>query len=116
MEKVKNEEKKDGWFKVLLSYTDGSGRRMGISVILSIISVISGIVPYYCLYRSADLYIRNMDNVPIQDIVKWCLYALLFYVIRIVCFSASTWMSHIAAYHILEGLRLRLSDRFLKAQ
>ena len=115
MEKAKNEEKKDGWFKVLLSYTDGSGRRMGISVILSIISVISGIVPYYCLYRSADLYIRNMDNVPIQDIVKWCLYALLFYVIRIVCFSASTWMSHIAAYHILEGLRLRLSDRFLKA-
>ena len=115
MEKTKKEEKKDGWFKVLLSYTEGSGQRMGISVVLSIISVISGIIPYYCLYRSADLYIRNMDNVPIQDIVRWCLYAFLFYVIKIVCFSASTWMSHIAAYHILEGLRLRLSDRFLKA-
>ena len=42
-------------------------------------------------------------------------YALLFYTIKIVSFSASTWISHIAAYHILEGLRLRLTDRFLKA-
>lgn len=33
-------------------------------------------------------------------------YALLFYTIKIVSFSASTWISHIAAYHILEGLRL----------
>ncbi|MFR1299595.1 MAG: ABC transporter transmembrane domain-containing protein [Blautia massiliensis (ex Durand et al. 2017)] len=50
-----------------------------------------------------------------QEILRWCLYALLFYTIKIVSFSASTWISHIAAYHILEGLRLRLTDRFLKA-
>lgn len=40
---------------------------------------------------------------------------MLFYLIRIVCFSASTWISHITAYNILEGLRLRLTDRFLYA-
>ena len=33
-------------------------------------------------------------------------FALLFYTIKIVSFSASTWISHIVAYHILEGLRL----------
>lgn len=108
-------KEKDSWLGVLLSYTDGSGRRMLLSIILSIISVISGLIPYYCIYRAIDLYIRNINNVPIQDIVRWCLYALLFHVIKIVCFSASTWISHIAAYHILEGLRLRLTDRFLKA-
>ena len=101
-------KEKDSWLGVLLSYTDGSGRRMLLSIILSIISVISGLIPYYCIYRAIDLYIRNINNVPIQDIVRWCLYALLFHVIKIVCFSASTWISHIAAYHILEGLRLRL--------
>lgn len=50
-----------------------------------------------------------------HEIIRWCILALVFYVVKIVCFSASTWISHIAAYHILEGLRLRLTDRFLKA-
>lgn len=115
MENSKAAKKKDSWLKVLLSYTDGSGRRLGLSVVLSILSIISGLMPYYCIYRGIDLYIRNMDQVPVQDIVRWCLLALLFYAIKIVSFSASTWISHIAAYHILEGLRLRLTDRFLKA-
>lgn len=107
--------KKDSWLKVLFRYTDGSERRMGLSVILSIISVIGGLVPYYCIYRGADLYIRNIGQVPMPEIIRWCILALVFYVVKIVCFSASTWISHIAAYHILEGLRLRLTDRFLKA-
>lgn len=115
MENSKAANKKDSWLKVLLSYTDGSGRRLGTSIVLSIISIVSGLMPYYCIYRGIDLYIRNMDQVPVQDIVKWCLLALLFYVIKVISFSASTWISHIAAYHILEGLRLRLTDRFLKA-
>ena len=100
---------------MLFRYTDGSERRMGLSVILSIISVIGGLVPYYCIYRGADLYIRNIGQVPMPEIIRWCILALVFYVVKIVCFSASTWISHIAAYHILEGLRLRLTDRFLKA-
>lgn len=109
------QEKKDSWLKVLFRYTDGSERRMGLSVILSIISVIGGLVPYYCIYRGADLYIRNIGQVPMPEIIRWCILALVFYVVKIVCFSASTWISHIAAYHILEGLRFRLTDRFLKA-
>lgn len=109
------QEKKDSWLKVLFRYTDGSERRMVLSVILSIISVIGGLVPYYCIYRGADLYIRNIGQVPVHEIIRWCIFALIFYGVKIVCFSASTWISHIAAYHILEGLRLRLTDRFLKA-
>ena len=77
-------KEKDSWLGVLLSYTDGSGRRMLLSIILSIISVISGLIPYYCIYRAIDLYIRNINNVPIQDNVRWSLYALLFHVIKIV--------------------------------
>ena len=115
MENKKVSEKKDSWLKVLLSYTEGSGQRLGISVVLSVISIISGLMPYYCIYRGIDLYIRNLNQAPMQEILRWCLYALLFYTIKIVSFSASTWISHIAAYHILEGLRLRLTDRFLKA-
>ena len=100
---------------MLLSYTDGSGRRT---------APVNHSIHYKCYQRTYPILLhiqgnrpvyRNINNVPIQDIVRWCLYALLFHVIKIVCFSASTWISHIAAYHILEGLRLRLTDRFLKA-
>ena len=45
----------------------------------------------------------------------WCLAALLAYALKILCFSLSTGASHSMAYHILEGLRLRLADRFLHA-
>ena len=74
---------KKSWLKELLSYTDGGKRRMCISVILSIISVVSGLIPYYCVYRGVDLYIRNINNIPVQDIVRWCFWALLFYIVKI---------------------------------
>ena len=99
MKSEKNQ--KDSWLKVLLSYAEGGKRKLEVSIFFSIISVLSGIIPYYCIYRGVDLYINNMNDVPVGDIVKWCVYALVFHLIKILCFSTSTWISHIAAYHIL---------------
>ena len=47
--------------------------------------------------------------------VKWCLLALAAYAAKVVLFGLSTGTSHAMAYTILEGLRLRLADRFLHA-
>lgn len=58
--------------------------------------------PYYCIYKVLDLYIK--DQAELSVMIHWCLYAMLFYIIKIITFSASTWISHIAAYHILEGM------------
>ena len=44
-----------------------------------------------------------------------CLLALAAYLVKILLFSLSTGTSHAMAYTILEGLRLRLADRFLHA-
>ena len=70
MEDKKAAKKKDSWLKVLLSYTEGSGRRLGISVVLSIISIVSGLMPYYCIYCGIDLYIRNLNQAPMQEILR----------------------------------------------
>ncbi len=43
MENKKVSEKKDSWLKVLLSYTEGSGQRLGISVS-------SNQIPFYYLF------------------------------------------------------------------
>ena len=99
--------------KRLMAYAKGSQKRLSLSVMFSIISVISELLPYYCIYKVLDLYIK--DQADLSVMIHWCLYAMLFYIIKIITFSASTWISHIAAYHILEGMRLRLTERFLKA-
>ena len=48
-------------------------------------------------------------------IFTWSGLALAAYVVKILFFGLSTGLSHYAAYHILEGLRLRVADRFLHA-
>lgn len=105
------EEKK--WFGTLLSYAKGSGGRLGASVVFSMISLISGLVPYYLVYRMLDLYISGkLDKV---FVIKYSLAALLAYLIKVVCFGISTGISHYVAFNVLEGLRLKVADVFLKA-
>ncbi|MCR5593460.1 MAG: ABC transporter ATP-binding protein/permease [Saccharofermentans sp.] len=105
------EEKK--WFGTLLSYAKGSGGRLGVSVIFSMISLISGLVPYYLVYRMLDLYIAGeLDK---AFVIRYSLAALLAYLIKVVCFGISTGISHYVAFNVLEGLRLKVADVFLKA-
>ncbi len=110
-EEVTNEQKK--WFGTLLSYAKGSGGKLGTSVIFSMISLVSGLVPYYCVYRILDRYIAgNLDRVFTQ---KSILAALCAYLVKVVCFGISTGISHYVAFNVLEGLRLKVADTFLKA-
>lgn len=51
MENKKVSEKKDSWLKVLLGYTEGSGQKLGISIVLSVISIISGLMPCLLSHR-----------------------------------------------------------------
>ena len=56
-------KKRKNWFRVLLSYADGSERRMWLSVILSIVSIVSGLIPFYCVYRMVDAYLAgSLEN------------------------------------------------------
>lgn len=105
------EEKK--WFGTLLSYAKGSGGRLGVSVVFSMISLISGLVPYYLVYRMLDLYIAGeLDK---AFVIRYSIAALLAYLVKVVCFGISTGISHYVAFNVLEGLRLKVADVFLKA-
>ncbi len=110
-EEMTKEEKK--WFGTLLSYAKGSGGRLGISVLFSMISLLSGIVPYYCVYRILDRFI--FDSLEKGFLLQWSLIAFIAYLVKVVCFGISTAISHYVAFHVLEGLRLKVADTFLKA-
>ena len=110
-EEVSKEEKK--WFATLLSYAKGSGGRLGASVIFSMISLVSGIIPYYCVYRILDGYIAGSLDKTV--VLRSCFIAFIAYFVKVLCFGISTGISHYVAFNVLEGLRLKVSDVFLKA-
>ena len=105
--------KKNSWTKSLFAYAEGEQKRLILSVLLSIFSVMLGLLPFYCMYEIICLFVAGTATKA--AVIKWCLLALGIYVGKIVTFSLSTETSHSMAYHILEGLRLRLADRFLHA-
>jgi len=110
-EESTNEEKK--WFGTLLSYAKGSGGRLWTSVFFSMISLIAGLIPYYLVYKILDRYIAGeLDK---TYTLNCCLAALVAYLIKVICFGISTGISHYVAFNVLEGLRLKVADAFLKA-
>ena len=82
-------------------------------VVLSVLSIALGLVPFYYMYKVICLIVAGTATTVL--IVKWCLLSLAAYAVKILLFSLSTGASHSMAYTILEGLRLRLADRFLHA-
>lgn len=107
------EAKKKSWTSALFAYAGGEKKRLAPSVVLSVLSVMLGLVPFYCMYALICLFVDGTATAALA--VRWCLLALLAYVVKILLFSLSTGTSHAMAYTILEGLRLRLADRFLHA-
>ena len=104
---------KKSFINALFAYADGEKKKMILSVVLSVLSVLIGLVPFYCMYELICLFAA--DAVTAADIIRWCALALIAYAIKIIAFALSSGTSHSMAYTILESLRLRLADRFLHA-
>mgnify|MGYP002515595852 FL=1 len=109
---MKKSEKKS-WMNALFAYAAGEEKTMVLSVILSVLSVTLGLLPFYCMYRLICLFVSG--TVTAAAIIQWCILALFSYALKILTFTFSTATSHSMAYTVLESLRLRLADRFLHA-
>ena len=107
------EAKPKSWTAALFAYAGGEKKRLVLSVILSVLSVTAGLVPFYCMYALICRFVAATATNAVA--VHWCLLALAAYALKILLFTLSTGTSHAMAYTILEGLRLRLADRFLHA-
>lgn len=106
-------KEKVNWFSCLLGYAGGSRGKLAGSAALSVVSVVAGLLPYYCVFQLIEAYIGGELTAAL--IGSWCGLALLAYGVKVVFFGLSTGLSHYAAYHILEQLRLQVADRFLHA-
>ena len=104
---------KKSWTDALFAYAEGEKKKLALSVVLSVVSIMLGLLPFYCMYEIICMFVSGA--VAASDIVKWCLLALAAYLGKILAFTLSTGISHSMAFTILEALRLRLADRFLHA-
>ena len=69
------EPKKKSFINSIFSYAESEKKKMVLSIILSVLSVILGLVPFYCMYALIGLFIAGTATAA--SIVKWCLLALL---------------------------------------
>lgn len=97
----------------LFAYAKNAKGELGLSVVLSVISILLGLVPFFCMYRVICLFAAG--TAAKAAVISWCAWSLAAYAGKVLCFTLSTGISHHAAYNILEGLRLRLVERFLHA-
>ena len=97
----------------LFAYAKNAKGELGLSVVLSVVSILLGLVPFFCMYRVICLFAAGTATKA--AVISWCAWSLAAYAGKVLCFTLSTGISHHAAYNILEGLRLRLVERFLHA-
>ena len=50
---------KKSWLRALFAYADGEEKRLALSVVLSVLSVMLGLAPFYCMYRLICLFVAG---------------------------------------------------------
>ena len=106
-------QQKEHWVKTLFSFAGPCKGKMTLSVLCAILSVAGGFVPFWAVYEILFLFINR--TATLNNIMLWCLVGVGGYLIRVICFGISTILAHISAYTILEGIRLKIANRLMRA-
>lgn len=106
-------QQKDNWVKILFFFAAPCKGKMALSVFCAILSVAGGFIPFWAVYEILLAFINQ--NVTLNGILIWCLVGAAGYLLRVACHGISTILAHISAYTILEGIRLKIADRLMKA-
>lgn len=107
---------KRNWLSILWKYTKKCRGKIIASVLLAIISVAGGFIPYYATYRLIGMLIhRAEENTSYKLILFWCIVGAAGYLIRILFNAVSTSLSHVAAFQTLEQLRLAAAERLYRS-
>lgn len=106
-------QQKDNWVKILFSFAAPCKGKMALSVFCAILGVAGGFIPFWAVYEILLAFINQ--NVTLNGILIWCLVGAAGYLLRVACHGISTILAHISAYTILEGIRLKIADRLMKA-
>ena len=102
-----------GMLGSILDYAKPCKGKLSLSVISALISVLGGIVPYVSAYNIIILFFDN--SITAKSIIYWGIICVVGFLVKVVFHAASTTLSHISAYTILELMRKRVAEKLLKA-
>ena len=100
--------KRRGLFRILLDYAGNKKTYYIFSIICSLISVASGIIPFYFIASIINKLIngnKDFNNYSLDIILL-----LVFFLLKGIFHIISTSLSHIAAYQTIKGVRKRAID------
>lgn len=86
--------------------------RMAGSILLSVLSVLIGFVPYIAVYRLIASFVSG--HATLHEIIILSLCCVAGYGIKLLFFEFSTTLSHQIAYKTLEKIRKDISNKLLK--
>jgi ATP-binding cassette subfamily B protein len=111
-EDIEMEDKKDNQFKRLLAFAAECKSKMIISVILSVMGVACGMIPYFA---AAKITVKILEETYIwQEFILIILIALAGYTGKVIFQGISTTLSHQSAYAILQNIRSRIAAKLSK--
>ena len=82
---------KKSWLQALFAYAEGERKRMLLSIVLSVLSVMTGLLPFYCMYRMICLFAAG--GAAAGEVVRWCLLALLCFELNFSCLTSLSFAS-----------------------
>lgn len=102
---------KSNWIKTIWFHASDSKGKIILSVIMAIIGVFCGIIPYWATYKLLVLFINQEASLHL--VTYYSLIGISAYFIRYLCHGVSTTLSHQSAYKTLENIRRKLSEKLL---
>lgn len=101
------------WVREIFRFASASKGRMISAVIIELLSVTGGLLPYIGVYQ---IIVGFFEQTITKDrIVFWILFCVGGYTLKIWGHAIATTFSHVAAYRILEQIRLAMTRKLMKA-
>lgn len=106
------EQKKKGLSRLF----EIAGEKKGLLIVAGLLSALSAccmLIPYLSVYQVLNELLRNAGNIPAADsayMVHWGWIAFIGLVAALLLLYGGLMASHMAAFRILYGLRVRLSE------
>ncbi len=112
----KKENSKTGIARLLEIANEKRGLLI-LAEVLSVLSALMQLVPFAAIYFIVEELLKNAVNPGLIDtaiIQHWGLMAFISLVLSLVLLYASSMASHVSAFRILYGLRLKLAEHLAK--
>lgn len=104
--------KKKGTFSVVFSFADQCRGKMLASVLLAVVGVAGGLLPYIGVYGIIMLFFDG--GAEMGTVLPWIGLCAAGYAVKLLFHALSTTCSHISAYTILESIRRAIAEKLMR--